>query len=111
MESIPNCPACQSEHSYHDGTFYVCPECAHEWDPNQETSTTDELQVKDSNGNLLVDGDDIILIKDLKLKGSSTVLKKGAKAKGIRLVDGDHEIDCKIDGMKVMLKACFVKKA
>lgn len=111
MESIPNCPTCQSEHTYHDGTFYVCPECAHEWDPNQETSTTDELQVKDSNGNLLVDGDDIILIKDLKLKGSSTVLKKGAKAKGIRLVDGDHEIDCKIDGMKVMLKACFVKKA
>ncbi|WP_294910476.1 zinc ribbon domain-containing protein YjdM [uncultured Gilliamella sp.] len=111
MESIPNCPACKSEHTYHDGTFYVCPECAHEWDPNQETSTTDELQVKDSNGNLLVDGDDIILIKDLKLKGSSTVLKKGAKAKGIRLVDGDHEIDCKIDGMKVMLKACFVKKA
>lgn len=111
MESIPNCPVCQSEHIYHDGTFYVCPECAHEWDPNQETSTNDELQVKDSNGNLLVDGDDIILIKDLKLKGSSTVLKKGAKAKGIRLVDGDHEIDCKVDGMKVMLKACFVKKA
>ncbi|MCX8581964.1 alkylphosphonate utilization protein [Gilliamella sp. B3482] len=111
MESIPNCPVCHSEHTYHDGTFYVCPECAHEWDPNQETSTNDELQVKDSNGNTLVDGDDIILIKDLKLKGSSTVLKKGAKAKGIRLVDGDHEIDCKVDGMKVMLKACFVKKA
>ncbi|MCX8683900.1 alkylphosphonate utilization protein [Gilliamella sp. B2889] len=111
MESIPNCPVCQSEHTYNDGTFYVCPECAHEWDPNQETSTNDELQVKDSNGNTLVDGDDIILIKDLKLKGSSTVLKKGAKAKGIRLVDGDHEIDCKVDGMKVMLKACFVKKA
>ena len=70
-----------------------------------------QLEVKDSNGNLLADGDDIILIKDLKLKGSSTVLKKGAKAKGIRLVEGDHEIDCKIDNMKIMLKACFVKKA
>lgn len=111
MESIPNCPICQSEHTYQDGSFYVCPECAHEWDPNQTQSTTDELQVKDSNGNLLADGDDIILIKDLKLKGSSTVLKKGAKAKGIRLVEGDHEIDCKIDNMKIMLKACFVKKA
>lgn len=111
METIPNCPVCQSKHTYHDGTFYVCPECAHEWDPNQTASSEDERQVKDSNGNLLADGDDIILIKDLKLKGSSTVLKKGAKAKGIRLVDGDHEIDCKVDGMKVMLKACFVKKA
>lgn len=111
MESIPNCPKCHSEHTYHDGAFYVCPECAYEWDPNQATEASDELQVKDSNGNLLADGDDIILIKDLKLKGSSTVLKKGAKAKGIRLVEGDHEIDCKIDGMKIMLKACFVKKA
>ncbi|WP_392551193.1 zinc ribbon domain-containing protein YjdM [Orbus wheelerorum] len=111
MNSIPNCPICQSEHTYHDGTLYICPECAHEWDEQAATSTEDELQVKDSNGNLLADGDDIILIKDLKLKGSSTVIKKGAKAKGIRLVEGDHEIDCKVDGMKIMLKACFVKKA
>lgn len=111
MESIPNCPSCQSEHTYQDGLLYICPECAHEWDPNAAPSTDDVLQVKDSNGNLLVDGDDVILIKDLKLKGSSTVLKKGEKAKGIRLVEGDHEIDCKMDGMKVMLKACFVKKA
>ncbi|MFQ1016813.1 zinc ribbon domain-containing protein YjdM [Gilliamella sp. Occ3-1] len=111
MKSIPNCPVCQSEHTYHDGSFCVCPECAHEWDPNEAVSSDVGLQVKDSNGNLLADGDDIILIKDLKLKGSSTVLKKGAKAKGIRLVEGDHEIDCKIDGMKIMLKACFVKKA
>ncbi|OCG23659.1 alkylphosphonate utilization protein [Gilliamella sp. wkB108] len=111
MESIPNCPICQSQHTYQDGSLYICPECAHEWDPNETSSDTDVLQVKDSNGNLLADGDDIILIKDLKLKGSSTVLKKGAKAKGIRLVEGDHEIDCKIDNMKVMLKACFVKKA
>lgn len=111
MESIPNCPICQSQHTYQDGSLFICPECAHEWDPNETSSDNDELQVKDSNGNLLADGDDIILIKDLKLKGSSTVLKKGAKAKGIRLVEGDHEIDCKIDGMKIMLKACFVKKA
>lgn len=111
MESIPNCPICQSQHTYHDGSLYVCPECTHEWDGNETTSTEDSLIVKDSNGNLLADGDDVILIKDLKLKGSSTVLKKGAKAKGIRLVEGDHEIDCKVDGMKIMLKACFVKKA
>lgn len=111
MESIPNCPICQSQHTYQDGSLYICPECAHEWDPNEASSANDELQVKDGNGNLLADGDDIILIKDLKLKGSSTVLKKGAKAKGIRLVEGDHEIDCKIDNMKIMLKACFVKKA
>lgn len=111
MESIPNCPNCQSEHTYQDGTFLICPECAHEWDPTEASATTDSLQVKDSNGNLLTDGDDIILIKDLKLKGSSSVLKKGAKAKNIRLVEGDHEIDCKIDNMKIMLKACFVKKA
>lgn len=111
MDSIPNCPKCQSEHTYQDGSLFICPECAYEWDPNSLSSEEDTLQVKDSNGNLLADGDDIILIKDLKLKGSSTVLKKGAKAKGIRLVDGDHEIDCRIDGMKVMLKACFVKKA
>ncbi|WP_392562202.1 zinc ribbon domain-containing protein YjdM [Orbus sturtevantii] len=110
MNSIPNCPICQSEHTYQDGSLYICPECAHEWD-EQTTSTESGLQVKDSNGNLLADGDDIILIKDLKLKGSSTVLKKGAKAKSIRLVEGDHEIDCKVDGMKIMLKACFVKKA
>lgn len=112
MQSIPNCPLCKSEHTYHDGSLFVCPECAHEWDESdQSESSSDNLIVKDSNGNLLSDGDDIILIKDLKLKGSSSVLKKGAKAKGIRLVEGDHEIDCKIDGIKIMLKACFVKKA
>ncbi|XKM12487.1 zinc ribbon domain-containing protein YjdM [Orbaceae bacterium ac157xtp] len=111
MDSIPNCPKCQSEHTYPDGELFVCPECAHEWNPAQAEQNHEVLEVKDSNGNLLADGDDIILIKDLKLKGSSSVLKKGAKAKGIRLVEGDHEIDCKIDGMKIMLKACFVKKA
>lgn len=111
MESTNHCPTCGSEYTYPDGNLIVCSMCAHEWDPNQATTESSQREVKDSNGNLLADGDDILLIKDLKLKGSSTVLKKGAKAKGIRLVDGDHEIDCKIDGMKIMLKACFVKKA
>lgn len=109
-ESTQICPQCASEQNYFDGTFTVCLECGHEWDANN-ASNTDELVVKDSNGNLLANGDDVILIKNLKLKGSSQVLKKGAKAKGIRLVEGDHEIDCKVDGMKIMLKACFVKKA
>ena len=106
---MPNCPQCASEYAYHDGTLYVCPECNHEWQPGEESATG--LQVKDSNGNLLADGDSIILIKDLKLKGGSTVLKKGAKARNIRLVEGDHQIDCKVDDIKVMLKAEFVKKA
>ena len=109
---MKNCPQCSSEHAYYDGTLYVCPECAHEWNP--ESGGEDDvsaLQVRDSNGILLSDGDSVILIKDLKLKGSSTVLKKGAKAKNIRLVQGDHEIDCRVDDVKVMLKAGFVKKA
>ncbi len=106
-----NCPKCSSEFTYLDGNIYVCPECGNEWNEKDAEQSQSEGEVKDSNGNLLQDGDDIILIKDLKLKGSSTTLKKGSKAKGIRLVDGDHEIDCKIDGIKVMLKACFVKKA
>lgn len=105
-----NCPQCSSEHAYFDGTLHVCPECSHEWNPGDEANTDGGLVVKDSNGNILADGDSIILIKDLKLKGSSTVIKKGAKAKGIRLVEGDHEIDCRVDGMKIMLKAEFVKK-
>ncbi len=107
----PNCPKCSSAYVYEDGALFVCPECFHEWSKDQSQEQEEgALVVKDSNGNLLEDGDTVILIKDLKLKGSSTVLKKGAKAKGIRLVDGDHEIDCKVDGMKIMLKACFVKK-
>lgn len=106
-----NCPKCESEFPYLDGIMWVCPECGNEWKENETENSLSTDEIKDSNGNVLVDGDDIILIKDLKLKGSSTVLKKGSKAKGIRLVDGDHEIDCRMDGMKVMLKACFVKKA
>lgn len=110
-QNIP-CPQCQSNLTYYDGMLNVCSQCAYEWgkDQNMEESSPN-IQIKDSNGNALVDGDDIILIKDLKLNGSSTILKKGSKAKNIKLVEGDHEIDCKMDGIKIMLKACFVKKA
>lgn len=107
---MQNCPKCSSEHAYHDGTLYVCPECAHEWQPGTEADPDTTHEVKDAYGTPLANGDSIILIKDLKLRGSSTVIKKGAKAKNIRLVDGDHEIDCRVDDMKVMLKANFVKK-
>ncbi len=112
MNSIPACPVCSSENTYPDDAMIICPDCAHEWNPSESNHAEDgERVVKDSNGNVLADGDCVLLIKDLKLKGSSTVLKKGSKTKPIRLVDGDHEIDCKIDNTSIMLKACFVKKA
>ena len=89
----------------------MCPECAHEWVPGSEAENSDELVVKDSNGNILKDGDSVTIIKDLKVKGASSALKKGTKVKNIRLVDGDHNIDCKIDGFGAMsLKSEFVKK-
>ncbi len=107
---MQNCPKCASENTYHDGTLYVCPECSHEWQPSSEENAGADNEVRDCYGTILANGDSIILVKDLKLKGSSTIIKKGAKAKNIRLVDGDHEIDCRVDDMKVMLKASFVKK-
>ncbi|MBY0559136.1 zinc ribbon domain-containing protein YjdM [Hyphomicrobium sp.] len=114
MSSLPPCPKCSSEFTYEDRNLYVCPECAHEWDP-QSTSARDDEDAKvyrDSAGNTLQDGDTIIVIKDLKLKGSSKVVKMGTKVKNIRLVDSDHDIDCKIDGIGPMsLKSEFVKKA
>lgn len=104
----PICPACKGENTYHDSIQFVCPDCSHEWTGNEvEEQEDDQLIVKDSNGNLLADGDDVILIKDLKLKGSSEVLKKGTKYKGIRLVSGDHNVDCG----KLLLKSEFLKKA
>lgn len=110
MENLPNCPKCNSEYTYADGELLICPECAHEW--TLTSASEDELTVKDSNGNILKHGDTVILIKDLKVKGSSQDLKKGTKVKNIRLVDGDHNIDCKIDGFGAMsLKSEFVKKA
>ena len=105
---FPACPQCKGENNYHDSIQFVCPDCVYEW-TGEETveADDDQLIVKDSNGNLLADGDDVLLIKDLKLKGSSEVLKKGTKFKGIRLVNGDHNVDCG----KIMLKSEFLKKA
>ena len=112
MSALPNCPKCNSEYTYEDGAMYVCPECAHEW-PQAAVDNVDETRVvRDANGNLLVDGDSVTVIKDLKVKGTSLVVKVGTKVKNIRLVDGDHDIDCKIDGIGAMqLKSEFVKKA
>ena len=112
MQNLPSCPQCTLENTYLDGDNYICPDCTYEW-PATATAEADEGSkvIKDSNGNVLVDGDAVILIKDLKVKGSSTVLKKGTKVKSIRLVDGDHEVDCKMDGGSFMLKAEFLKKA
>lgn len=109
---LPNCPKCQSEYTYQDGELFVCPECAHEWTAGEEEQVeTDSLVVKDVNGNLLADGDTVSVIKDLKVKGSSSTLKMGTRVKNIRLVEGDHNIDCKIDGFGAMkLKSEFVKK-
>ena len=109
--SYPPCPQCQSEYTYEDGQFLLCPECGHEWDPNAPAPT--ELPIiQDFNGTPLKDGDTVTVIKDLKVKGASTPLKVGTKVKNIRLVEGDHNIDCKIDGFGAMkLKSEFVKKA
>jgi protein PhnA len=109
VAELPNCPACKSEYTYEDGLLFICPECAHEW--SREAETIAEAVVKDANGNLLQDGDTVSVIKDLKVKGSSAVVKVGTKVKNIRLVDGDHDIDCKVDGIGAMqLKSEFVKK-
>lgn len=113
MSQLPNCPQCQSTFTYEDAGMYICPECAHEWDKDTQLEHTESAKVvRDANGNLLQDGDTITVIKDLKVKGSSSVVKVGTKVKNIRLVDGDHDIDCKIDGFGAMkLKSEFVKKA
>lgn len=114
MSNIPACPQCTLENTYPDGDNYVCPDCGFEW-PQHTAAAEDEGSkvIKDANGNPLADGDTVILIKDLKVKGSSIVLKKGTKIKGIRLPDGagDHEVDCKTDQGGFMLKAEFMKKA
>ncbi len=112
MSSLPNCPKCGSEYTYNDGDTFICPECAHEWTLGEPAETGAEGRVvKDANGNVLQDGDNVTVIKDLKVKGSSSVVKVGTKVKIIRLVDGDHDIDCKIDGIGAMkLKSEFVKK-
>lgn len=111
--SLPNCPKCNSEYTYQDGDVLICPECAHEWNPNAtESVDEDSFIVRDANGNQLTEGDVVTLIKDLKVKGTSSVIKIGTKAKINRLVDGDHNIDCKVDVIgEMMLKSEFVKKA
>lgn len=109
--NLPNCPECNSSYTYEDGNLLVCPECAHEWTEGAEHQEAEGLSVKDANGNELQDGDSVTIVKDLKVKGSSSVLKIGTKVKNIRLVEGDHNIDCKIDGFGAMkLKSEFVKK-
>ena len=112
MSDLPNCPTCNSEYTYQDGNVFVCPECAHEWAQDTAGEGSDgERLIKDANGNALNDGDTVTVIKDLKVKGSSSVVKIGTKVKNIRLVDGDHDIDCKIDGIGAMkLKSQFVRK-
>ncbi|MEY3903756.1 MAG: hypothetical protein RL189_3062 [Pseudomonadota bacterium] len=111
--NLPPCPNCKSTYTYEDGEFYVCPECAHEWSGVvTESPASDEAVVRDAYGTVLLDGDSVTLIKDLKVKGSSLVVKVGTKVRSIRLVEGDHNIDCKIDGFGAMkLKSEFVKKA
>lgn len=113
MSDLPPCPACASPYAYEDGLQYVCPECGHEWSQEGGGESAEEgLVVHDANGNRLQDGDTVTVIKDLKVKGASSVVKVGTKVKNIRLVEGDHDIDCKIEGFGPMkLKSQFVKKA
>lgn len=112
MPTIPACPQCVMENTYQDGDNYICADCGHEW-PIVKTSNADdnaEPQVKDANGNVLENGDSVALIKDLKVKRSSITIKMGTKVKSIRLVAGDHEVDCKMDSGSFMLKACYLRK-
>ena len=112
MNSIPACPQCTLENTYPDGLNYICPDCAFEWPMLTVAVLEEEADrvVKDANGTVLADGDAVVLIKDLKVKGSSITLKMGSKVKSIRLVGGDHEVDCKMEAGNFMLKACFLKK-
>jgi protein PhnA len=109
---LPPCPQCKSEYTYEDGAMLVCPECAHEWSREGDAAQEAARVWKDAHGNVLQDGDTVVLIKDLKIKGSSSAIKVGTKVKNIRLIDADHDIDCKIDGIGAMsLKSEFVKKS
>jgi protein PhnA len=112
MSTLPQCPKCNSEYTYEDGLLFICPECTHEWARDTlEQPAENESVIKDAHGNVLQDGDTVTVIKDLKVKGTSLVVKVGTKVKNIRLVGGDHDIDCKIEGIGPMkLKSEFVKK-
>lgn len=111
MSNLPKCPQCQSEYVYEDGPLLICPECAHEFTLESLQAAEARREVRDANGNLLQDGDSVVVIKDLKIKGSSNSVKVGTKVKRIRIIDGDHDIDCKIDGFGSMqLKSEYVRK-
>lgn len=109
MSEIPKCPKCQSENTYFDGSLYVCPDCFNEFNPDQAAETEPDV-ARDSNGAELLDGDAVTVIKDLKVKGSSMVIKRGTKVKSIRLTENPEEVDCKIEGSSIVLKTCFLKK-
>ena len=109
MTEIPKCPKCNSEYVYFDGMLYVCPDCAHEFSADDTAEETADV-ARDSNGAELFDGDAVTVIKDLKVKGSSMVIKRGTKVKSIRLTENPDEVDCKIDGSSIVLKTCFLKK-
>ena len=112
ISTIPECPVCGMNNTYPDGDNFICPDCAHEWPAHAAEPETEAARVhKDAHGNILNDGDTVTLIKDLKVKGSSLIIKGGTKIKNIRLVDGDHDIDCKVDGQSMLLKSEFMKKA
>ena len=110
MTDIPKCPKCGSEFTYFDGSLYVCPDCAHEFSADASEAEEENTVAKDSNGAELFDGDAVVVIKDLKVKGSSMVIKRGTKVKSIRLTENPEEVDCKIDGSSIVLKTCFLKK-
>jgi protein PhnA len=110
MTDIPKCPKCGSEFTYFDGSLYVCPDCAHEFSAEEGEGTEENTVAKDSNGAELFDGDAVTVIKDLKVKGSSMVIKRGTKVKSIRLTENPEEVDCKIEGSSIVLKTCFLKK-
>jgi protein PhnA len=110
MSEITKCPKCGGEYVYFDGSLYVCPDCAYEFEENAASAEGGAEVAKDSNGAELFDGDAVTVIKDLKVKGSSMVIKRGTKVKSIRLTDNPEEVDCKIEGSSIVLKTCFLKK-
>ena len=109
MNDFPSCPKCNMDNTYFDGTMTVCPDCGHEWDANLVETIADSTP-RDSNGAELINGDAVTVIKDLKVRGSSMVIKRGTKVKSIRLTEDPEEVDCKIDGSSIVLKTCFLKK-
>lgn len=109
--TMPNCPQCGMNHTYSDTEFYFCPDCGHEWSMTEDASDHDELTAKDAHGNTLSDGDSVTVIKDLKVRGSSMIVKQGTLIKGIRIIEGDHNLDCKVNGTSLQLKSEFMKKA